>query len=110
MVDGRHQAATGGRVPADNPRCVLELPRPPLAMFALPVPNVGWAEPGARARNVAMRARPGEKLANNLRRPQMALRLGANLVCSNVLGPKPHARSRPKPPVQTSNKAVDQEP
>ena len=78
--------------------------------FALRVPNVGWAEPGAKAQNVATPARPREKLANNPRRPQMALRLRGNLVCSNVLGPEPHARSRAKQAVQTSNKAIDQEP
>ena len=40
----------------------------------------------------------------------MALRLGANMVSSNTLGEKPHARKPPKPALQVSNKAIDETP
>ena len=40
----------------------------------------------------------------------MALRLGANLVCSNTLGENRHARKPLKQPVQVSNNAAHQKP
>ena len=59
-----------------------------------------WAHVGV-ARRDARRARQAGRDAT---RPETALRLGANMVCSNTLGGKPGLGGGPKRRVPTSNK------
>ena len=59
----------------------------------------------------ARSARSGRgEVGSNTQRPKIVLRLGANMVCSTVLGEKPHARKPLKQPLQVSNNAVHKKP